>query len=145
MHMLKIIIRGERKKSFTNVSRLAAVIVLIFFNLNYFVSVKARYGEDAIDIDSDLSSSSDDDEVGAELTEEIEKKFFKTLSCLKNKDPRIYDQNVRFFDESDSTAVKKSKEKKDKPVFIKDYERNLLLEKGGEVSDSDDEKDDVPR
>lgn len=105
--------------------------------------MKARYGEDAADIDSDLSSSSEDDEVGVELTEQVEKKFFKTLSCLKNKDPRIYDQNVRFFDETEQQ--RKRIEKKDKPVFIKDYERQLLLEKGGHISDSDDEAEDVQR
>lgn len=110
------------------------------------IAVKARYGEDAADLDSDLSSSSEDDEVGVELTEAVEKKFYKTLSCLKNKDPRIYDQNVRFFDESDGIEQQRNKKlgKKEKPVFIKDYERQLLLEKGGHISDSDDEAD-APR
>lgn len=93
------------------------------------------------DIDSEISSSSDDDEYGAELTEEVEKKFFKTLACLKNKDPRIYDQNVKFFDESDVVEQQKKKEKKEKPLLIKDYERKLLLEKGGQISYSDDEKE----
>lgn len=91
-----------------------------------------------------MSGSSEDDEVGAELTQEIEKKFYKTLSCLKQKDPRIYDENVRFFEENDVEKPKK-KEKKEKPVFIKDYERKLLLEKGGHVSDSDIEENDIPR
>lgn len=95
-------------------------------------------------MDSDLSSSSEDDEDGAELTEEIEKKFFKTLSCLKNKDPRIYDQNIHFFEESNTAEkTRKNKEKKEKPVFIKDYERQLLLEKGGQISDSDEETHDA--
>lgn len=96
-------------------------------------------------MDSDLSSSSDDDETAVELTEEIEKKFFKTLSCLKNKGPRIYDKNVRFFDESDVIEQPKKKGKKEKPVFIKDYERQLLLEKGGQISDSDEEEEKAPR
>lgn len=144
MNTQKIITHGERKRSFISVS----VKIKVTFScvLMIFISVKARYGADAADIDSDLSNSSDDDEVGVELTEEIEKKFFKTLSCLKSKDPRIYDQNVRFFDTSDINEQPKKKEKKEKPVFIKDYERQMLLEKGGQVSDSDeDEKDDVPR
>lgn len=110
-----------------------------------FIAVKTKYGDDAVDLDSEASSSSEDDEVGVELTEEIEKKFFKTLSCLKNKDPRIYDQNVKFFDESDTVSAHKKKEKKEKPVYIKDYERQLLLEKGGIISDSEDEKLDAPR
>lgn len=96
-------------------------------------------------MDSDLSNSSDDDEVGAELTEEVEKKFFKTLSYLKNKDPLIYDKNVRFFDESDVIEQQKRREKKERPVFIKDYERQMILEKGGQISDSDEDEDKTPR
>lgn len=140
--MRKNTTHGGKKKSCINVCCLPSQTDFLF-RQNF--TVKAKYGDDAEDIDSDLSSSSDDDEVGAEFTEEIEKKFFKTLSCLKNKDPRIYDQNVKFFDDTDTIEAKnKNKEKKEKPVFIKDYERQLLLEKGGQISDSDGEEQQEP-
>lgn len=76
-----------------------------------------------------------------ELTEELEKKFYKTLACLKNKDPKIYDEKVKFFDEvsenpEDSGAKKSSKEKK---LFLRDYERQMVVERGGKLSDSEDE------
>ncbi|EFA06706.1 protein KRI1 homolog [Tribolium castaneum] len=98
--------------------------------------LKTKYGEELLDEES--SSSSSDDEEGVELTDEVEKQFFKTLSCLKNKDPRIYDENVRFFDETPINQPKTSKKsKKDKPLFVNDYERELILKKNGELSDDE--------
>lgn len=77
----------------------------------------------------------------------MEKQFFKTLSCLKSKDPRIYDQNTKFFEENknDKSGATKKKTKKDQPMFLKDYERKMLLEKGGQISDIDDDENNIPR
>ncbi|CAH1164664.1 unnamed protein product, partial [Phaedon cochleariae] len=97
---------------------------------------KTKYGED---IDQEESSSSSEDEDGIELSENLEKDFFKTLACLKNKDPRIYDENVQFFSENIEESRKSSRKKKDEVVTIKDYERKLILEKGGVLSDEEDE------
>ncbi|XP_044264541.1 protein KRI1 homolog isoform X2 [Tribolium madens] len=98
--------------------------------------LKTKYGDDLLDDES--SSSSSDDEEGVELTDEVEKQFFKTLSCLKNKDPRIYDENVRFFDETPINRGRAPKKgHKDKPLFINDYERELILKKNGEISDDE--------
>lgn len=75
-----------------------------------------------------------------ELTADVEKQFFKTLACLKKGDPRLYDEKIKFFEKKDSTdaASSKAKSSKEKPMFLRDYERKLLLEKGGQVS-SDEE------
>lgn len=114
--------------------------------------MKARYGTDNIDDleqqQSDESSSSSEEE----WTEDKEKAFFKTLSNLKKKDPKIYDPNVRFFTpeeggEPNSSPKKKknpassSKQKKAeaKPFLLKDHERTMILEKGGLISDSEEE------
>ncbi|XP_076267735.1 protein KRI1 homolog [Rhynchophorus ferrugineus] len=94
--------------------------------------LKSKYGEDALD---DTSSSSEEDEDGAELTEEVEKDFFKTLSYLKKKDPKIYDNNIKFF--KDNENINKSKKKKNESMFIKDYERKLILENDGVISDDE--------
>ncbi|XP_030766822.1 protein KRI1 homolog isoform X1 [Sitophilus oryzae] len=94
--------------------------------------LKSKYGEDALDISD--SSSSDDDEEGLELTEEVEKDFFKTLSCLKKKDPKLYDNNINFF-KSRGENSKKVKQKKDDPMYLKDYERKIILENDGVLSD----------
>jgi protein KRI1 len=75
-----------------------------------------------------------------ELTADVEKQFFKTLACLKKSDPRIYDENTKFFQKKDSSEATSSKAKsaKEKPMFLRDYERKILLEKGGHIS-SDEE------
>ncbi|XP_043284643.1 protein KRI1 homolog [Venturia canescens] len=106
---------------------------------------KTKYGEHVTNFPSsgeDSETSSDEDEDGAELTEELEKKFYKTLACLKNKDPKIYDEKVTFFDEisknpEESSNKKSSKEKK---LFLRDYEREIVVQRGGKFSDSEDEE-----
>uniref|UniRef100_A0A6P7GKN9 Protein KRI1 homolog n=1 Tax=Diabrotica virgifera virgifera TaxID=50390 RepID=A0A6P7GKN9_DIAVI len=101
--------------------------------------LKTKYGEDVFDEEEESSSSSDDEE-GIEITKNVERDFFKTLACLKNKDPSIYKKDVTFFSKKE-TDVKVKKKEKDKPMFLKDYERNLILEKGGVLSDEEDEND----
>jgi len=93
--------------------------------------LKNKYGENYLE-DSESSSSSDDEDA-VELTEEVEKDFFKTLSYLKTKDPKIYDSNVSFFKGTGGT--RKGKKKKEEPMFLKDYERKLLLEKEGMIEE----------
>lgn len=96
--------------------------------------LQARYGEET----SDSSSSEDEDE--QDESELFEKDFFKTLSCLKNKDPRIYDENFEFFQKQNEkeSNLNKPKKKKEKPMFIKDFERQIILEKGGQISDDEE-------
>uniref|UniRef100_A0A1B6IX78 Kri1-like C-terminal domain-containing protein n=1 Tax=Homalodisca liturata TaxID=320908 RepID=A0A1B6IX78_9HEMI len=43
------------------------------------------------------SDSSIDDEDGELLTEELEEGFYKVLSRLKKKDPKLYDENIKYF------------------------------------------------
>ncbi|GIX68212.1 protein KRI1 homolog [Caerostris extrusa] len=87
---------------------------------------------------SDTSSESEE-----EVEPVIEKDFLKTLSLLKSKDPRIYDEKAIFFTE-EQPIVKKPKEKKEKPMFMKDYERKLVLERNGVLSDEEDVHVDKP-
>ncbi|XP_078657389.1 protein KRI1 homolog [Branchiostoma floridae x Branchiostoma belcheri] len=102
--------------------------------------LKDRYGD--VDVDASSSSSSEtEDEDAVELTPAIEKGFLKTLAALKSKDPRIYQQDTNFYDEDKkgepSKAEEKGKKPKEKPMFLKDYERKVLLEKGGVPSDEE--------
>ena len=74
-----------------------------------------------------------------ELTENVEKEFFKALSLLKSKDQKIYDkENCKFFEnmsqeESSDDEEKKKKpatsKKEKKPFLMKDFEREMILEK----------------
>ncbi len=89
---------------------------------------------------------STEDEDAEELTEDVEKDFFRTLSMLKSKDPRIYDGKTTFFatgskdDNGDVDGVVKKKEKKEKPLTLGDLERKVMLEKGGHYEEMDDFK-----
>jgi len=73
------------------------------------------------------------------LTEEVEKSFFKTLSCLKKNDPKIYDESIKFFDESTQSISKKSPHgsyETSNPIYLEEYKRNILLERGPEFDDT---------
>ncbi|GFY41377.1 protein KRI1 homolog [Trichonephila inaurata madagascariensis] len=88
------------------------------------------------DLSKEISESSSESE--EEVEPVIEKDFLKTLSLLKSKDPRIYDKEAQFFTEE--PVVVKKKEKKEKPMFLKDYERTLVVERNGVLSEDEDEK-----
>ncbi|TKS91498.1 Protein KRI1 -like protein [Collichthys lucidus] len=103
--------------------------------------LKDRYGDRADDSDSESSeSSSDDSEV--ELDPEVERDFYRTLSLLKKKDPKIYQTDAKFYSEVASRDEKPSTSKTAvKPMYLKDYERKVILEKGGKYDDDDDSED----
>ncbi|XP_017880792.1 protein KRI1 homolog [Ceratina calcarata] len=109
--------------------------------------LKTKYGdinENEISDESSESESSSEEGEENELTQQFDKDFYKTLALLKNKDPKIYNQDVTFFDDTNKTQElliekKKEKAKKDETVFLRDYERKLIIEKEGKLSDSEDE------
>ncbi|BFF96767.1 protein KRI1 homolog [Drosophila madeirensis] len=105
-----------------------------------------KYKDRGLDVsesefDSD-SESSEEDEVNPQFDQD----FFKTLSSLKSKDPRIYDKETRFFNESSEDEdnkdeqTKRKRSNKAKPVTLKDYERKVILEHNGKFESSDDEQ-----
>ncbi|XP_037288508.2 protein KRI1 homolog [Rhipicephalus microplus] len=107
--------------------------------------LKDKYGEN-VALDSSSSSSESEDEDAEELTPTFEKKFLETLSALKSKDPKIYDKSTVFFeptgDAGEGEPVKE-KQKKEKPMFLKDYKRKLIIEKQGMPSDEEDVEGDA--
>lgn len=98
--------------------------------------MKDRQGDDS-DSDSETDSSDDDDEAN---NPKFDDEFYRALASLKEKDPKIYDKNLKFFDEPGDSSAQGVKEKKPKALTVKDYERKVLLEKGGIYVD--DEEDD---
>ena len=98
--------------------------------------LKDKHGDQNInqeEEDEDDSSSEEEDEDGEEITADIEKDFFTTLSSLKSKDPAIYDGKTTFFKASDP-KTKISSEKTEK-ITIADMERKIILEKGGKFDE----------
>ncbi|XP_076682205.1 protein KRI1 homolog isoform X2 [Andrena cerasifolii] len=120
--------------------------------------LRTKYGDisgnGTSDQDSDTASSSEEEEEeeedGGNLTEQFDKDFYTTLACLKNKNPKIYNQDVTFFDNTnkaqelyDARKQQKPTEKckKEEAVFLRDYERKMIIEREGRYSDSEDESE----
>ncbi|GAA6110815.1 protein KRI1 homolog isoform X1 [Tachysurus ichikawai] len=100
--------------------------------------LKDRYG-DQDDEGSSSSSDSESDESEVEFDPTLERDFYRTLSLLKKKDPKIYQSDAQFYTEEAGGNEKPSSSKKAvKPMFIKDYERKVILERGGKYDDDDD-------
>lgn len=100
-------------------------------------AVKDKEAGDGSESSSE-SDSSDDDETA--FNPKFDEEFFKTLSSLKRKDPSIYDQSTKFFDE-EAIGEEGGDEpkKKEKKLTIKQYEQNLLLNTGGTFADESDD------
>ena len=94
-------------------------------------------GED----DETSSSDEDEDEEGFLATEALDAQISATLQALRSKDPRVYDKNATFYQGGDS-ADAKPREKKEKPVYLQDYQREKLLR--GDAGASYEEEDEPP-
>lgn len=109
--------------------------------------MKDKYGEN---YNEDSSTSEEEDENAVvrevvdlfltyllttfqELTEDVERDFFKTLSSLKEKNPKIYDSNVKFFKEKDEKPL--VKKEKAETLTMAAYHRKLLLETNGIIEE----------
>ncbi len=103
--------------------------------------LKDKYGHEGDQGgDGESSSEEDEDEDGREWTEQVDRDFFHTLACLKGGDPSIYDKDKKFFRESKNQGKnKKNKNAKEKPLYLGDLERNVIVEKGGHFEELEDE------
>lgn len=93
---------------------------------------------------NDSSSSSSESDEEDNVNDNFDKAFLKTLSFLKNKDPRIYDKEVNFFADTSvvgESSQKLTKNKSEKPLYIKDYERNLILNKAQCYNESEEKNE----
>ncbi|XP_076853337.1 protein KRI1 homolog [Brachyhypopomus gauderio] len=108
--------------------------------------LKARYGDQDQEVSTSSSDSESDDDSEVELNPTLERDFYRTLSLLKKKDPKIYQKDVNFYTEQASTSSSDEKpstsKKSEKPMYLKDYERKVILERGGKYDDDEDSSDD---
>jgi len=93
------------------------------------------------------STSEEEDEYGELITPEVDAQIMKTITAIRSKDPKVYNSQANFFaDEEIEKARKqwqeKQKKKKSgtKPIYLKDYHRQILL-KNGDNDDSDSDND----
>ncbi|XP_018417891.1 PREDICTED: protein KRI1 homolog [Nanorana parkeri] len=96
--------------------------------------LKDRYGNKE---EEDSESSSSESENEPTIDPALDKEFYRTLSLLKKKDPRIYQEDATFYKERDQPAASQSKSTKEKPMYLKDYERKVILEKEGKYEDEE--------
>ncbi|CAJ0573156.1 unnamed protein product, partial [Mesorhabditis spiculigera] len=115
--------------------------------------MKDKYGND---IGEEEESSSESE---PEWTADDEKDFLRTLGALKSNNSTIYDSKRTFF-KVEVVAIsltvsfrrnwtpRRTRRKKEKPkakdekLYLRDYERKVVLEKEGKLDDEDDEIDD---
>ena len=90
------------------------------------------------------SDSEDEDDAGELATEALDSEIFATLSAIRSKDPRVYDKEATFYtqiDDVDSEQGDRATAKKEKPVFLRDYHRQNLL---NGVKDDPEEAQEIP-
>lgn len=107
--------------------------------------LKDRYGDQDVESSSGSSDSESDDESEVEFDPKLERDFYRTLSLLKKKDPKIYQKDAKFYREEASSSGSDEKpstsKKAEKPMFLKDYERKVILERGGKYEDDEDDSE----
>lgn len=88
-----------------------------------------NHGDDDASSESDESSSEDEDEdeAGELATEAVDSEIMATLKAIRSKDPRVYDKNATFYSIAEEGANSAGSEKREKPVFLRDYHRENLL------------------
>ncbi|KAH8692870.1 KRI1-like family C-terminal-domain-containing protein [Talaromyces proteolyticus] len=87
--------------------------------------------------EEDDSEEEDEDEDGELATEALDSEIQATLSAIKSKDPRLYDKNVNFYSEFTQDETAGNQSKKEKPMYLRDYHRQNLL--NGEANAEDEE------
>uniref|UniRef100_A0A8C8JYW7 Protein KRI1 homolog n=1 Tax=Oncorhynchus tshawytscha TaxID=74940 RepID=A0A8C8JYW7_ONCTS len=99
--------------------------------------LKDKYGDQA---DESESGSESDGDSEVEFDPKVERDFYRTLSLLKKKDPKIYQTDATFYTVEDVSigddAQPSTSNKTEKPMYLKDYERKVILERGGAASPS---------
>ncbi|KAG9264332.1 hypothetical protein AMEX_G22597 [Astyanax mexicanus] len=107
--------------------------------------LKDRFGDQDEESSSGSSDSESDEESEVELDPKLERDFYRTLSLLKKKDPKIYQKDAKFYEEEASSSGSDEKpstsQKAEKPMFLKDYERKVILERGGKYEDDEDDSE----
>uniref|UniRef100_A0A915B1F1 Protein KRI1 homolog n=1 Tax=Parascaris univalens TaxID=6257 RepID=A0A915B1F1_PARUN len=104
--------------------------------------LRDKYG-DVVESDDESSTS----EEAVEWSTEDERSFLRTLAALKTHDPKIYTGESLFTAEASSSETNEAKKRevkvkrKPKPMYLKDYERKLILERAGDISEEEDEGD----
>ncbi|KAG1176681.1 hypothetical protein G6F70_003364 [Rhizopus microsporus] len=102
------------------------------------VAAKAEkeQAEDSSSSEYESDSDEEEDDDAKQLTPAVDSQIFRTIAAIRAKDPRVYDKTDFFKDIK--PEIRETK-KEEKPMTLKDYEREMLLSHGGHVEDEDRE------
>ena len=93
------------------------------------------------DDDDDSESSEEEDDDGALLSTTLDLDIVKTINAIRKKDPRIYDKNVKFFEDNDDgndDDDENDDDKSSKKQTYKDVLRSQLLRDGPDIENESD-------
>ncbi|KAK5053793.1 hypothetical protein LTR84_001755 [Exophiala bonariae] len=92
--------------------------------------------EPAFESSSDESTSESEDE-GVLATETLDSEIMATINAIRSKDPRVYDVNSKFYNDTAEVDRSQTKPAKEKPMRLQDYHRQNLLSGVTEEADSE--------
>ncbi|CDK24363.1 unnamed protein product [Kuraishia capsulata CBS 1993] len=77
--------------------------------------------------ESESSTSEEEDEFGDLVTDEVEAGISNVLQAIKTGDKKLFDSNVRFFEEPEKAVANLQVKAAQKPVYLKDVQRENIL------------------
>lgn len=88
------------------------------------------------------SESEDEDEAGELATEALDSEINAILNAIRSRDPRVYDPKATFYSSlGHDQEGQPPQEKKEKPMYLRDYHRENLL--NGQIT-ADEVDEEVP-
>lgn len=104
----------------------------------------ARYSKEEGSDGSDSEDEEEEDEYAQLLTPQLDIQIFKAINAIRREDERIYDPNVKLFDDSNNSAAHLQQsdgenERKNRRLHYKDVIRDQILEQMEIDRDGDDD------
>ena len=105
---------------------------------------RKRQSEDVEDSTGSTTTSSseseDEDDAGELATEALDSEINAILNAIRSRDPRVYDPKTTFYSSpGHDQEGQPPQEKKEKPMYLRDYHRENLLNGQITADDIDDE------
>ncbi|KAI9816484.1 MAG: KRRI-Interacting protein 1 [Pycnora praestabilis] len=131
--------RFEHNKKREEIHRLEEKYGSVFGSQKRNLSTLDNRGDGSISHNSSSSTSEDEDDEGFLATEALDAEISATLQAIRSKDPRVYDEKATFYSEFDEGVdeAQQNGERKEKPMFLRDYHRRNLLDGPAEEEEPD--------
>lgn len=97
---------------------------------------RKRAGQASASESSSEESTSESEDEGVLATETLDSEIMATINAIRSKDPRVYDVNSKFYNDTEETGSSQIKPTKEKPMRLQDYHRQNLL--SGVINEEED-------